>query len=103
MDRHSAGHRRRLHDWLSNRWGLNNSTETMTKPKPTDPLTVAEMETASERFFPLFEVVRSRMPEGASVEDTLKVMENIAKLAHKTRAESKEDGKGPFGFNKKET
>jgi len=41
------------------------------------------------------------MPEGASVEDTLKVMENIAKLGHKNRATSKEDGKGPFGFNKK--
>ena len=82
---------------------MNNSTETMTKPKPTDPLTVEEMEAASERFFPLFEVVSSRMPEHASVEDTLKVMENIAKLAHKQRAEKKEDKSEPFGFNKKDS
>ena len=80
---------------------MTNSTEPMTKPKPTDPLTVAEMETASEQFFPLFKVVSSRMPDGASVEDTLRVMENVAKLGHRLRAENKEEGKGPFGFNKK--
>jgi 2-keto-4-pentenoate hydratase len=73
----------------------------MTKPKPTDPLTVEEMRAASEQFFPLFEVVHSRMPKDASVEDTLKVMENVAKLGHKLRAKGKSEGKGPFGFNKK--
>lgn len=73
----------------------------MTKLKPTDPLTVEEMTDAAERFFPLFDVVRSRMPEGSSTEDTLKVMENIAKLGHKMRAEKKEEKADKFGFNKK--
>ena len=86
---------------MSAGWRLNNTTETMTQPKPTDPLSVEEMQAASERFFPLFEVVSSRMPDNASVEDTLKVMENVAKLGHKMRAENREDAKDPFGFNKK--
>ncbi len=73
----------------------------MTQPKPTDPISVEEMTGASDRFFPLFDVVRSRMPEGSSTEDTLKVMENVAKLAHKMRAEKKKkEEKLAFGFNK---
>ena len=68
-------------------------------PKPTDPLSKEEMEDAAEQFFLLFNVVHSRMPDSATVEDTLKVMENVAKLAHKKRADKKKDT-GPFGFNK---
>ena len=71
----------------------------MAKTKPTDPLTKEEMETAADKFFPLFNVVHSRMPDAATVEDTLKVMESVAKLAHKNRADKKKDT-GPFGFNK---
>jgi hypothetical protein len=41
------------------------------------------------------------MPDSASVEDTLKVMENIAKLGHKGRADKKQKEKEKFGFNKK--
>ena len=61
------------------------------------PLTVDEMKEAAEQFFPLFEVVLREMPEGSKVEDTLKVMENVAKLAHKNRAKKKDER---FGFNK---
>ena len=41
------------------------------------------------------------MPDGATVEDTLKIMESIAKLGHKTRADKREaEIKMKFGFNK---
>ena len=70
-------------------------------PKKTDPLTVEEVTAASETFFPLFNVVHSRMPEGSRTEDTLKVMEAIAKLGHKTRADvAEKKRKERFGFNK---
>ena len=73
----------------------------MTMPKKTDPLTVEEVTAASETFFPLFNVVHSRMPEGSRTEDTLKVMEAIAKLGHKTRADvAEKKRKEKFGFNK---
>ena len=43
------------------------------------------------------------MPDGATTEDTLKVMESIAKLGHKTRADELLKEKSiEFGFNKKE-
>jgi hypothetical protein len=65
----------------------------------TEPLTPEEVTKAAEQFFPLFDVVRNRMPEGSTTEDTLKVMESICTLAHKLRAEEE---KIKFGFNKKE-
>ena len=71
----------------------------MTSLKPTDPLTKEEMETAAEIFFPLFNVIHSRMPDTATTEDTLKVMEAVAKLGHKQRSDKK-NSVGPFGFNK---
>ena len=72
-------------------------------PKKNDPLTIDEVKEASDIFFPLFDEVYSRMPEGASVEDTLHVMESIAKLGHKNRAEKAEKEKElKFGFNKEE-
>ena len=74
----------------------------MTKtPKKSDPLTVAEVKKASDIFFPLFNEVSSRMPKGAQVEDTLRVMESVAKLAQKERAKKREEKtKEKFGFNK---
>ena len=72
---------------------------TGTTPKPTDPLSVDEVAKASDRFFPLFEEVRNRMPRGSSIEDTLKIMESVCGLAHKLRAEDANKS-GPFGFNK---
>ena len=43
------------------------------------------------RFLPLLRVVQEGMPEGASTEDTLKVMEHIATLAHRLRKEKKKE------------
>jgi len=64
------------------------------------PLTPDEVQTAAEQFFPLFEIVRDRMPANSTTEDTLKVMETVCGLAHKLRAEEE---KIKFGFNKNET
>ena len=75
-------------------------TDTTKQPKKNDPLTVEEMKAAADVFFPLFDVVSSQMPE-AKTEDILKVMENVAKLAHKFRADKRdEEKKLKFGFNK---
>jgi len=73
----------------------------MIMPEKTAPLTADEMKKAADVFFPLFEIVSKRMPTKATVEDVLKVMENVAKLAHKHRAEKREEEiKEKFGFNK---
>ena len=70
-------------------------------PSKNDPLTTEEMTEAAEVFMPLFDVVFSRMPEGTKVEDCLKVMESVAKLGHKQRADkADEEKKLKFGFNK---
>ena len=68
----------------------------MTKKKP---LTLEEISEAADQFFPLFEEVHRRMPDGSTTEDSLKVMEAVAKLGHINRAEK--PGPAPFGFNKK--
>ena len=73
-------------------------------PKKNDPLTLEEITEAADVFFPLFDVIYSRMPEGARVEDTLKIMESVAKLGHKQRADKLLDEKSmTFGFNKNES
>ena len=75
----------------------------MTMPKKGDPLTHEEVAAASDIFFPLFKEVHSRMPEGATTEDTLKVMESVAKLGHKKRADRLLEEKSlAFGFNKED-
>ena len=75
----------------------------MTTPKKSDPLTLEEVTNAANIFFPLFNEVHSRMPEGATTEDTLKVMEAVAKLGHKNRAEKLLKEKSlAFGFNKED-
>ena len=72
----------------------------MTIPKKSDPLNSDEMTEAAEIFFPLFNIVHSRMPEGATTEDCLKVMESVAKLGHKNRADRAAKEKDlNFGFN----
>ena len=77
-------------------------TEETKAPKPSDPLTIEEMTESAELFFPRFNIVRERMPDGSTTEDTLKVMENIAKLGHQLRGEKTEQVRlGRFGFNKK--
>ena len=70
-------------------------------PKKSDPLTLEEVTEAADIFMPLFDAVYSRMPEGAKVEDCLQVMESVAKLGHKLRADkADEEKKLEFGFNK---
>ena len=69
--------------------------------KDYDPLTAEEVNEASKDFFPLFDIVHRNMPENCTVEDTLKVMESVCKLAHKKRA-ADEIAHAPFGFNKKD-
>jgi len=69
--------------------------------KKSDPLSVKEMQEAAEIFFPLFSIIDKRMPKSAATEDTLKVMENVAKLGHKLRADRLLEEKSlEFGFNK---
>ena len=72
-------------------------------PKKNDPLTLEEIKEAANVFFPLFNEVSSRMPKGSTTEDTLKVMEGIAKLAHKQRADKADKEKElKFGVNKED-
>lgn len=74
----------------------------MTTPKKTDPLTVEEMKKAGEHFVSLLQVVRDQCPD-ATIEDSLKIMEAVAKYAHQQRAVDREQkAKEKFGFNKKE-
>ena len=68
--------------------------------KEYDPLTPEEVNDAAKDFFPLFDIVNRNMPENCTVEDTLKVMETVCKLAHKKRV-ADEIAHAPFGFNKK--
>ena len=71
--------------------------------KKSDPLSVDEMTEAADIFFPLFSIIDKRMPQGSATEDTLKVMENVAKLGHKLRGDKLEDErKERFGFNKED-
>ena len=74
----------------------------MKLPKKNDPLTVEEVQEAADAFFPLFDIVHAKMQlRKGSVEDTLKVMESVAQLGHKLRAEkADEEKKLKFGFNK---
>ena len=77
---------------------------TTSTPKKGDPLTHEEVADAADIFFPLFNEVHSRMPEGSTTEDTLRVMESVAKLGHKQRADRLLEEKSlAFGFNKDES
>lgn len=73
-------------------------------PKKNDPLTLEEMEEAADIFFPLFDVVWHKIKNrGGTTEDALKVMESIAKLGHKLRADKADEEKAMnFGFNKED-
>ena len=73
----------------------------MTMPEKNAPLTAEEMSEAADYFFPLFEIVNNRMPKQSKIEDVLKVMENVAKLAQKSRSDKREkEIKEKFGFHK---
>ena len=72
----------------------------MTMPKKNDPLTPEEMSEAADIFFPLFDIISERIKDG-TVEDKLKIMENVAKLGHKRRTDKRlEEQSLKFGFNK---
>jgi hypothetical protein len=61
---------------------------------------VEEMTAAADIFMPLYKVVADQLPK-ATVEDVLKVMESVAKLGHKRRADKLLEEKSiAFGFNK---
>jgi len=69
------------------------------------PLTLEEVQEAADIFLPLFEEVHDRLKlascnlRSPSIEDTLKVMEHICKLAQQQRVQTKLDR---FGFNKEQ-
>ena len=67
------------------------------------PLTLEEIKTAANEFFPLFDEVMGRMPVEASIEDCFKAMEHVQKLASYNRNQTEKDLRDArFGFNKVE-
>ena len=46
------------------------------------PLTPEEIKEASDLFFEAFDIVSTRMPQGSTIEDTIKCMEHILSLIH---------------------
>ena len=71
-------------------------------PKKTDPLTPEEMVEAADMFMERYNIIKDRMNGLAKPEDILKVMENVAKLGHKLRADKAEEKRlERFGFVKK--
>lgn len=66
-----------------------------------DPLSPKEVEAAADLFFESYNIVDSRMPQGSSVEDTIKIMEQVNKIASKLRSEQeKEERDARLGFCK---
>ena len=63
--------------------------------KQDQPLTVEEVAVARDLFFDVYDVVKEKMAEDASLDDIMKVMKEVCDIAHKLR---KVDD--PFGFNK---
>ena len=56
-----------------------------------DPLSPEEVNEAADLFFETFNIIDSRMPKGSSVEDTIKIMEQVNKVASKLRSEKEKD------------
>ena len=55
------------------------------------PITLEELKELSDKWFPLFNEVHSRLPEGTTVDETLKVMESLSKLAGAEIAEKEKN------------
>ena len=71
------------------------------KPKKTDPLTPEEIIEAADMFMERYNIIKERMNGLAKPDDILKVMENVAKLGHKLRADKAEEKRlDRFGFVK---
>ena len=49
--------------------------------KRGEPITHEELKELCDKWFPLFNEVHSRLPEGTTVDEALKVMESLSKLA----------------------
>ena len=72
------------------------------KPKKTDPLSIQEMQEATDLFMDRYDIVAKRLTALAKPADILKIMENVAKLGHKLRADKSEQERlERFGFVKK--
>ena len=70
-------------------------------PKKTDPLSPEEMVEAADMCMERYNIIKDRMNGLAKPEDILKVMENVAKLGHKLRADKAEEKRlERFGFVK---
>ena len=52
-----------------------------------NPLSPEEVSAAADLFFESFNIIDQRMPKGSSVEDTIKVMEQVNKVASKLRGD----------------
>tara|TARA_B100000902_G_scaffold359064_1_gene374575 strand:- start:536 stop:751 length:216 start_codon:yes stop_codon:yes gene_type:complete len=67
-----------------------------------DPFTPKEIKAATNAFFDVFDAISLRMPQGSTVEDTLKVLEHVNKTATKLRGkQEKEERDARFGFLQK--
>ena len=63
------------------------------------PITVEDYKDVADDFFDKYNFVEERLPDGARAEDVMKIMQNLAGLVAKKRAESKV---GTIGFMKEE-
>lgn len=64
------------------------------------PLTPEEIKEASDLFFEAFDIVSTRMPQGSTIEDTIKCMEHINKVASKLRQDKEAETRDKrFGFS----
>ena len=59
------------------------------------PITVADYELVADDFFDKYNFVAERLPENTRAEDVIKIMQNLAGLVAKKRAEEKT---GTIGF-----
>ena len=62
------------------------------------PLSKEEVQEAADLFFESFAIIRTGMPEGSTTEDTLKVLEYVAKLAIKIRIDREREKLSSFGY-----
>ena len=63
------------------------------------PITVEDYKEVADDFFDKYNFVAERLPENTRAEDVIKIMQNLAGLVAKKRAESKV---GTIGFIKDE-
>jgi len=62
------------------------------------PLSKEEVQEAADLFFESFAIIRTGMPDGSTTEDTLKVLEYVAKLAIKMRIDREREKLSSFGY-----